>query len=160
VPAKVLIQRRNYGTTHLKLSPRIIRFQRSFNLVPGSINIFELIITFIFGVLVVGLWLFLKVCRKHNSDLPTKSFRTLDGAFIASRALIRVVAFMVGCLLWWLPLTFMPADIEGLFCMGSFGTLLIIYGLAGPQYDYEIHEEDRQVIETGDVIGSSPMWID
>ena len=89
-------------------------------------------ITFIFDVLVVGLWWFLKVCRKHNSDLPAKSFRTLDQALIASRTLIRIVAFMVGCLLWWLPLTFMPDDIEGLFCMGSFGILLIIYGLIGP----------------------------
>jgi hypothetical protein len=92
----------------------------------------EQTITFIFGVLVVGFWLFLKVCRKHNNDLPAKSFRTLDRALIASRTLIRVVAFMVGCLLWWLPLSFMPNDIEGLFCLGSFGTLLIIYGLVGP----------------------------
>jgi hypothetical protein len=38
----------------------------------------ERTITFIFGVLVVGFWLFLKVFRKHNSDLPEKSFRALD----------------------------------------------------------------------------------
>jgi len=93
---------------------------------------FKRTITFIFGVLVVGLWLFLKVCRKHNSDLPEKSFRALDRGLTASRTLIRVVAFLVGCLLWWLPLSFMPDDIEGLFCMGSFGTLLIIYGLVDP----------------------------
>ena len=92
----------------------------------------ERTITFIFGVLVVGFWLFLKVFRKHNSDLPEKSFRALDRGLTASRILIRVVAFLVGCLLWWLPLSFMPDDIEGLFCMGSFGTLLIIYGLVGP----------------------------
>jgi hypothetical protein len=103
----------------------------------------EQTITFIFGVLVIGLWLFLKVCRKHNSDLPAKSLRALDRGLTASRRaldrgltasriLIRVVAFLVGCLLWWLPLSFMPDDIEGLFCMGSFGTLLIIYGLVGP----------------------------
>ena len=89
-------------------------------------------ITFIFGVLVVGLWLFLKVCRKHNSDLPAKSFSALARGLTASRILIRIVAFLVGCLLWWLPLSFMPDDIEGLFCMGSFGSLLIIYGLVGP----------------------------
>jgi len=93
---------------------------------------FKLTITFIFGVLIVGFWLFLKVCRKHNSDLPAKSFRALTRGLTASRALIRVVAFLVGSLLWWLPLSFMPDDIEGLFCMGSFGTLLIIYGLVGP----------------------------
>ncbi|MBT4694355.1 MAG: hypothetical protein HOB73_13525 [Planctomycetaceae bacterium] len=92
----------------------------------------EQTITFIFGVLVVGFWLFLKVCRKHNSDLPAKSFGALDRGLTASRMLIRFVAFLVGCLLWWLPLSFMPNDIEGLFCMGSFGTLLIIYGLVGP----------------------------
>ena len=92
----------------------------------------EQTITFIFGVLVVGFWLFLKVCRKHNSDLPAKSFGALDRGLTASRMLIRFVAFLVGCLLWWLPLSFMPDDIEGLFCMGSFGTLLIIYGLVGP----------------------------
>ncbi|MFP6587995.1 MAG: hypothetical protein VB814_10130 [Pirellulaceae bacterium] len=92
----------------------------------------ERTITFIFGVLVVGFWLFLKVCRKHNSDLPAKSFRTLDRVLTASRILIRVVAFLVGCLLWWLPLSFIPDDIEGLVCMDSFGTLLIIYGLVSP----------------------------
>ena len=93
---------------------------------------FERYITFIFGVLVVGLWLFLKVCRKRNSDLPENSFRALERGLTASRTLIRVVAFLVGCLLWWLPLSFMPDDIEGLFCLGTFGTLLIIYGLVGP----------------------------
>ena len=93
---------------------------------------FEQTIAFIFGVLVIGIWLFLKVCRKHNSDLPAKLFRALDRGLTVSQILIRVVAFLVGCLLWWLPLTFMPADIEGLFCMGSFGILLIIYGLIGP----------------------------
>ena len=99
----------------------------------------ERTITFIVGVLVIGLWLFLKICRKYNSDLPAKSFSALDRGLsaldrglTASRILIRVVAFLVGCLLWWLPLSFMPDDIEGLFCMGSFGTLLIIYGLVGP----------------------------
>jgi hypothetical protein len=92
----------------------------------------EQAIAFIFGGLVIGLWLFRKVCRKYNSDLPAKSFRALERGLTASRILIRGVAFLVGCLLWWLPLSFMPDDIEGLFCVGSFGTLLIIYGLVGP----------------------------
>ena len=92
----------------------------------------ERTITFILGVLVIGLWLLLKVCRKYNSDLPAKAFRTLDRVLTAYRILIRVVAFLVGCLLWWLPLTFTPGDIEGLVCAGSFGTLFIIYGIVGP----------------------------
>ena len=92
----------------------------------------ELVVTFILFLLVVGLWLFRKIYRKQNSDLPAKALGTADRVLTDSRVLIRAVAFLLGCSLWWLPLTFMPEDLEGIICMGSFGTLLIIYGLVGP----------------------------
>ena len=92
----------------------------------------ELVVTFILFLFVVGLWLFRKIFRKQNSDLPAKALDTADRVFTACRALIRVIAFFLGCALWWLPLTFMPEDLEGLICMGSFGALLIIYGILGP----------------------------
>ena len=92
----------------------------------------ELVVTFILFLFVVGLWLFRKIFRKQNSDLPAKALDTVDRVFTASRVLIRVIALLLGCALWWLPLTFMPKDLEGIICMGSFGTLLIIYGLVGP----------------------------
>ena len=92
----------------------------------------ELVVTFILFLFVVGLWLFRKIFRKQNSDLPAKALDTVDRVFTASRVLIRVIALLLGCALWWLPLTFMPEDLEGIICMGSFGTLLIIYGILGP----------------------------
>ena len=92
----------------------------------------ELIVTFILFLFVVGLWLFLKISRKQNSDLPAKALDMADRVFTASRALIRVIALLLGCALWWLPLTFMPEDLEGIICMRSFGALLILYGILGP----------------------------
>ncbi len=92
----------------------------------------EQVVTFILFLFVVGLWLFLKISRKQNSDLPAKALDIADRVFTASRALIRVIALLLGCALWWLPLTFMPEDLEGIICMGSFGTLLILYGILGP----------------------------